>query len=323
MANQRTYYITSHGILRRDKNTLLFESGEVKKHIPVESVRAIIVLSNLTLKGGVIPFLAKKGIPVQFHSEYGHYQNTLQNVDKNMNGHVIREQSRFTLDKKKRLQLARKFIKGAIKNLSKNLKRKKLDCKENSYIQRIPNKKEIDELMSLEGEFRKGYYAKMDKVLPDNFKVEKRSYNPPLNQMNALISFGNSLLYSAIMNEIYHTQLHPAISYLHEPYRQRYSLALDISEIFKPILVDRVIHKLVNRKEIQLDDFQEPLENFYLKKSARNVLVKKFDEKLDSTLHHSRLNRNVSYRRLLRLEAYKIQKHVLKDEEYTPYIISR
>lgn len=323
MTNQKTYYITSHGTLRRDKDTLLYESGDEKKHVPVESVRAIIVLGNLSLKGGVIPFLAEKEIPVQFHSQYGHYQNTLQNIDKNMNGHVLKEQSRYTLSKEKRLELAKKFTRGGIKNLSKNLKRKELEGTEKKDLRHLSNAKKINEIMSIEGRFRKEYYSKIDTTLPENFRVEKRSYNPPKNRMNALISFGNSLIYSAIMSEIYHTQLHPAISYLHEPYRQRYSLALDISEIFKPILVDRVIHKLVNRKEIQLDDFQEPLENFYLKESARDVFVKKFDEKLDSTLHHSRLNRNVSYRRLLRLEAYKIQKHVLKDEEYTPYIISR
>lgn len=323
MTNQRTYYIRSHGTLRRDKNTLLFESGDDKKHIPVETVRSIIVLGNLTLKGGVIPFLADKEIPVQFHSEYGRYQNTLQNVDKNMNGHVLREQTRFTLDKEKRIDLARRFVKGSIKNLAKNLKRKNLDSKERHHIDRVYNVDAIDKLMAVEGRFRKEYYEKYDTVLPEGFKLKKRSYNPPLNKMNALVSFGNSLLYSALMSEIYHTQLHPAISYLHEPFRQRYSLALDISEIFKPIIVDRVIHKLVNRKEIKEDDFMEPLENFYLKDSARDLFLKKFDEKLDSTIKHSRLKRNVSYRSLLRMEAYKVQKHILEDKEYSPYVVSR
>lgn len=323
MTNQRTYYIRSHGTLRRDKNTLLFESGDDKKHIPVETVRSIIVLGNLTLKGGVIPFLADKEIPVQFHSEYGRYQNTLQNIDKNMNGHILREQTRFTLDKDERINLARKFVKGSIKNIDKNLKRKNLQGNKRFYLDQLYNAEDINKIMSIEGRSRKEYYEKFDKVLPEGFKLEKRSYNPPLNKMNALVSFGNSLLYSALMSEIYHTQLHPAISYLHEPFRQRYSLALDISEIFKPILVDRVIHKLVNRKEIQKDDFKEPLENFYLKDSARDLFVKKFDEKLDSTIKHSRLKRNVSYRSLLRMEAYKIQKHILNDKEYSPYVVAR
>jgi len=323
MPNKRTYYIRNHGILRRDKNTLLFESGNEKTHIPVKTTRAIIVLGNLTLKGGVIPFLAKKEVPVQFLSEYGRYHSTLQNVDKNMNGLILKNQSKHILDKRKRILLSKKFVIGAIKNLSKNLKRKNLKIGEDDYLEDVREKTDIESIMAVEGSFRKTYYNKMDEVLPKKFRIEKRSYNPPLNRMNALISFGNSLLYSNIMNEIYHTQLHPALSYLHEPYRQRYSLVLDISEIFKPIIVDRVVFKLVNRKEIKHDDFQEPMDNFHLKENARDLFIRRFEEKLDSTIKHERLNRNVSYRRLLRLECFKIQKHILGDEAFVPYTISR
>jgi CRISPR-associated protein Cas1 len=323
MTNQKTYYITSHGILRRERNTLLYISGGKKRKIPVETVRCIIVFGNMTLKGGVIPFLAKKSIPVQFHSQNGYYQNTLQNVDKNMNGLVLREQTRHTLDARKRMILACLFVRGAVMNLSKNLKRKEIAPESKTVLEKISDCRTPQSLMGVEGSFRKKYYEKMDTVLPKPFKLEKRSYHPPLNQMNALISLGNSLLYSAVMSEIYHTQLHPAISFLHEPYRQRFSLALDISEVFKPVIVDRVVHKLVNRHEIREDDFLTPLESFYLKKNAKKKFITRFDEKLNSTLYHNRLKRNVSYRRLLRLEAYKIQKHVLGDEKYSPYVITR
>lgn len=323
MTSTKTYYIRTHGILSRDKNTLLYETKGEKKHLPVERVEAIIAMGNLTLKGGVIPFLAQHHIPIQFHNKYGVYQNTLQNVDKNMNGLVLREQARHCLDKEKRVSIARKMVTGAIKNLTRNLQRKNIQVNKQKHLEKLNRSNTIGKLMSVEGNFRKRYYQKLDKILPKHFLIERRSYRPPLNRMNALISFGNSLLYSTIMNEIYHTQLHPAISFLHEPFRQRYSLALDISEVFKPVIVDRVILKLVNRKEIQKDDFQEPLENFYLKERARDLFIKSFEDKLSSTIHHKNLKRNVSYRRLIRIEAFSLQKHILKDEVYSPYIISR
>jgi CRISPR-associated protein Cas1 len=73
--------------------------------------------------------------------------------------------------------------------------------------------------------------------------------------VNALLSFGNSLLYTAALSEIYMTQLNPTVSYLHEPSQRRPSLALDLPEIFKPLIVDRVIFRLLNRGEISDDDF--------------------------------------------------------------------
>jgi CRISPR-associated protein Cas1 len=323
MTVQKTYYIRSHGVFFRRENTLYYISGGKKTSIPIEIVRAIVVYGNLTLKGGVISLLAERGIPIQFHTENGYYISTLQNVNKNMNGLVLREQVRYALDHEKRLDLAKKFAIGAITNLEKNLQRKALKSNFKNYLTRIETCKTTEEIMGVEGNCRAIYYQNMDTVLPEGFKIERRIYHPPGNRMNALISFGNHLLYSTIMTELYYTQLHPAISYLHEPFRQRYSLALDISEVFKPIIADRVIFKLVNRKELQVDDFQQPLGNFYLKSFARDLVIKRFEEKLGSTVYHKKLRRKVSYRELIRIEAYKIQKHILNDQPYEPYIVSR
>ena len=99
----------------------------------------------------------------------------------------------------------------------------------------------ITEVMNVEGRIRAEYYQYFDDILPDEFKMEGRSRQPPTNMINSLISFGNSMMYSTVLSELYNTQLNPTISYLHEPSERRFSLALDLSEIFKPILVDLVI----------------------------------------------------------------------------------
>lgn len=77
--------------------------------------------------------------------------------------------------------------------------------------------------------------------------------------LNSLILFGNSLLYATILTEIYHTQLTPTVSYLHEPGERRYSLSLDISGVFKPVIVDRVIFNLVNNRTIKPEHFDKKL----------------------------------------------------------------
>jgi CRISPR-associated protein Cas1 len=140
------------------------------------------------------------------------------------------------------------------------------------------------ELMGIEGCIRHQYYEAFNVIVGDDFPFEKRVKRPPDNPVNAMISFGNSLCYAACLSEIYRTQLNPLISYLHEPGERRFSLALDLSEVFKPILVDRTIFKLLNQKMIQLDDFDQDINYCYLKEKGRKVFLKEWDERLNTTI---------------------------------------
>ena len=137
--------------------------------------------------------------------------------------------------------------------------------------------------------------------------------------MNSLISFGNSLVYANVVSAIRATALDPAVSFLHEPGERRYSLALDIADLFKPLLADRVIFRIVNRNQLGLDDFEDDLNSCLLDETGRKTFSKAFEETLDETIEHPRLNRKVSYQYLLRIEAYKLKKHLLTGEEYVPF----
>jgi CRISPR-associated protein Cas1 len=149
--------------------------------------------------------------------------------------------------------------------------------------------------------------------------MEKREKRPPKNPINALISFANSMIYTAVLNEIYHTQLNPTVSYLHEPSERRYSLSLDIAEIFKPLIADAIIFKLINNNMIKLDDFEEDVNYCYLNDSGRKKFIREFDQKLSTTIKHRKLKRNVSYRTIIRIECYKLIKHFIGDEVYAPF----
>lgn len=140
--------------------------------------------------------------------------------------------------------------------------------------------------------------------------------------MNALISFGNSLCYTVCLDAIYNSQLNPTLSYLHEPGTRRYSLALDISEIFKPILVDRLIFRLCNRKEIRTEHFDRVDGACFLSPAGRKIMVQAWEERLQQTIHHRKLDRKVSYRHLLRLDCYKLAKYLLGMEPvFEPFTI--
>jgi CRISP-associated protein Cas1 len=134
-----------------------------------------------------------------------------------------------------------------------------------------------------------------------------------------MISFVNSLCYTVCLDAIYHTQLNPTISFLHQPGERRFSLALDLAEIFKPILADRLIFSLLNKKVVQPSDFDTQLNRCLLKETGRKAVVRSWDEKLSETIRHRSLGRSVSYKHLIKLECYKLSKHVLGMEDYKPF----
>ena len=136
-----------------------------------------------------------------------------------------------------------------------------------------------------------------------------------------MISFVNSMIYAKILSEIYHTQLNPTISYLHEPGARRFSLCLDVSEVFKPLIGDRLIFSLLNRKQITEDSFTKELNFLHLKKEASALISRELEERLKKTIMHKELGRQVSYQYLIRLEAYKLIKHLIGEKEYEGFKI--
>ncbi len=243
--------------------------------------------------------------------------------DRNVSGDLTVRQVEHYLDPERRFFLAFSFVEGAMFHMLRNLREYKAT---EEFQEKIKNElinakeaKTISELMGCEGRAKDAYYQAFNVILKDDFNIDKREKRPPSNPVNAMISFANSLVYSTVLSEVYHTQLNPTISYLHEPRERRYSLSLDISEIFKPLIADPVIFKLVNNNMIRLDNFDKDVNYCYLKEEGRKKFLKEFDQKLATTIKHRKLKRHVSYRTIIRLECYKLIKHFLEDEIYMPF----
>lgn len=325
---RRNYYITRDGILRREKNTVYFESGEEKRILPVNNIYAIYAHGKITFSSGVVSYLAKNGVPIHFFNKYGWYEATLYPRESLLAGDVLIKQAMHYIDFDKRIYLAKEFIRGCGANLLKNLEyygreiELSYEIKEiSSFLAKLDEMRSIAEILSIEGNMWNVYYQSFNKILPSEFKFEKRSRQPPENMINCLISFGNSLLYSTILTEIYHTQLNPTISYLHEPSERRFSLCLDLAEVFKPLLADRVIFKLVNKKMIGKEKFRKEFNYCLLNDEGKKTFLQAWDEKLRTTITHRKLKRKVSYQRLIRLECYKLIKHLLGEKEYRAFKI--
>lgn len=183
----------------------------------------------------------------------------------------------------------------------------------------IDGQTEVNPLRGIEGKMRERYYQSWRHILTGDWLFSRRVRRPPDNEVNALISFGNSLLYTVCLSEIYRTQLTPTISYLHEPGARRFSLALDLSEVFKPLLVDRTIFRLLNANQLQPHHFDRSLESCYLTEAGKRLFIGALEERLSTTIHHRRLGRHVSYRHLIRLECYKLIRHLTGIEAFRAF----
>lgn len=304
------------------------ERDQVQKRvIPVEDIESLYCFGEMTLNSKLINFFSQQHIPMHFFNYYGFYTSSLIPRDYLVSGDVLVKQAAFYLDLNKRMDLAREFVHGAVDNILNNLNYYSNRGKALSDIinqiqeekSRISSAFNITNLMTTEGRIRGLYYSAWDEIIDADFQFGQRTRRPPENALNALISFGNSMLYTTVLGELYHTQLNPAVSYLHEPGDRRYSLSLDIAEIFKPFIVDRLIFKLLNQGTIKKKHFDEKLKFCYLNEEGRKLFVQAYDERMKTTIKHRTLGRNVSYRRLIRLEAYKLIKHIAAMKTYKAF----
>lgn len=332
---KKTYYLFNPGELSRKDNTLKFvpmpEEGSEReltaaRYIPVETISDLYVFGSLNANSALYNFLGQNDIAVHFFDYYENYTGSFMPKDFLLSGKMIVAQVSAYQDSRKRLELARKFVDGAAFNMIKNLRYYNNRGKDTEpmieliedFKSKIDSASDIQSLMGLEGNIRQIYYQSFELII-DDFSFERRTKRPAQNEVNALISFGNMLCYSLCLKMIHQTQLNPTISYLHSPGDRRYSLSLDLSEIFKPLLVDRTIFRVMNKREIQERHFDYDLNACVLKPNGKKIFVQAFEERLSETIKHRSLGRNVSYRHLVKLECYKLAKDLLGIEPFQPF----
>lgn len=327
---QNTLYIYKGGRLCRKDNTLRYTDykGE-KRDLPIENIKEIYVMTEMELNTSLLNLLSKYGIVVHFFNYYDNYIGSFVPKAKLLSGNTLIKQVEHYTDYDKRIGLAKKFIEGASANIYRNIRYYNGRGKElqtymadiDDYRKKIASSENIEQLMGYEGNIRRRYYASWQSIINQEIDFEKRVMHPPDNMINSLISFVNMLIYTKTLTAIYQTQLNPTISYLHEPGERRYSLSLDISEVFKPILGDRLIFSLLNKQQITEKSFTKELNYLHLKKEASQTIVQELEKKMQSTIKHKELGRQVSYQHLIKLECYKIIKHIIGEKEYSPFEI--
>lgn len=319
-----TVYVMHGTLLKREDNTIrvTLETGK-KVRLPVESVKHLVIPTACQMNTELLNFLGQSHVRVSFLDYYGNHQASLEPALSYGSGAVHLAQAQQILDPVKRLSLARLLMDGASYNLVQNLKYyqyrgRPLEAAVQAmqfHRERLSRADTIEQLMGSEGLLRQSYYAAWVLIHPD-LRISRRTRRPPTDRVNALISFGNGLMYSACQQAITQTHLDPTLSVVHAPTQARSSLALDLAEIFKPVIVDRLIFRWVNRGIATAAQFQEEDGMCLLSRSGRDAFVEDFRREMDST----RVGDLVGYHAVILREAYRVEAHVLEMEEYQPFL---
>jgi len=267
-----TRYIMSMGELTRKDNSLCFRKDGKNVYIPIENTKEIYCMNEVTVNTKLLDFLSQNHVIVHFFNYYEGYSGTFYPKNQYNSGRLIVKQVQ-AYDNSREV-IAKAIVCGIGRNIYEVLyhyyKHDKKEVKEvldwirREFYVKVENAQNVKEIMAAEGEVWMRFYGTFRYFLPEDFVMNKRVKRPPDNPINALISYGNTLLYTKTISVIYQTHLDQRISFLHEPSEGRFSLSLDMSEVFKPVIVYRTIFDLVNNRKLQVEKHFDKKVNYCL-----------------------------------------------------------
>jgi len=323
-----TRYITSIGSLKRKDNSIVFKNQKGNTYLPIEGIRELFCLNEVSLNSKFLDFISKAGITIHFFNYFGNYGGTFYPKKQLVSGRLTVQQAQAYLER--RIIIARAIVNGIAINIhevlyhyykhdKKELKNY-LDWLRKDAPRLVEKENNIKRLLWIEGLIWQNFYASFKEFLPGSFLFNKRVKRPPNNPLNALISFGNSILYAKTISQIYQTHLNQSISFLHEPGEGRFSLSLDLSEVFKPIIVFRAIFNLVNNKKLQADKhFNRRLNYCILNNSGKKIFINELENRINKVFLHAKLKRKTTFLNAIKLDGYKLIKYLVEDKKFKPF----
>jgi CRISPR-associated protein Cas1 len=325
---EHTRYIFSSGELSRKDFSILFKNEKGNFYIPIKDTREIYCFGEITVTSKLLEVVAKAGITIHFFNYYGNYVGSFYPKDYLISGRLTVKQSQAYLSHQNMIAIS--FVNGIAGNIhevlyhyyrhdKKELK-PLLDWLKNEVPRMLKLAEGIKQVLMIEGQIWSRFYDSFAIFLPADFILNKRVKRPPDNPMNALISFGNSLLYTKTISQIYHTHLNQSISFLHEPGEGRFSLSLDLSEVFKPVIVFRTIFDCVNNRKLQVEKhFTKELNYCLLNETGKKIFIEAFEDRINQVFEHARLRRKTTFKNAIKLDGYKLVKFLMEGVEFKPF----
>lgn len=287
-------------------------------------IEMIFVFGHLEINKEVLQILASYQICVQFFSYTGRYIGEFL-PEVNRIGNVAIQQVKLQDCDEKKNKIAKEIILSSMHNTLELLKyyaRKGRRIKEEIHkIEKLKVElekkeiKQITDILLIEAKMKNIYYSTFNTIIINKgFTFHGRSLNPPLDEMNALMSYGYAILYGILDSIIHRSNLLNQIPVIHGTSRKDNLLAYDIADIFKPICIDRVIFRVINKNQVNLSHFKNTKKGCFLDKVGASLFIGEIEQKLSSTYYYN--NKSRTYRSILGLEIHNFEKAILDLKDY-------
>jgi CRISPR-associated protein Cas1 len=334
-----TLYITTQGTyLRKEGQSVVVEvEKKVCARLPIHNLDGLICFGNVLCSPFLLGHCGENGVAVSFLSEYGRF---LARVAGPQSGNVLlrREQYRRADDLARSADLARAFVLGKLNNCRTVLQRHLRDhphAEGNAKVEvlvprllqqmiRLQGAMPLDEVRGVEGDAAHAYFGVFNTLLNSKtgFEFHERNRRPPLDPVNALLSFLYTLLAHDCRSACESVGLDPQVGFLHRDRPGRPGLALDLMEEMRPFLVDRLVLSLINRQQISLRDFiTGETGAVLLKDEPRKQILKAWQERKQDEITHPFLGEKMPVGLVPHVQALLLARHLRGDlEAYPPFL---
>ena len=332
-----TLYVTTQGTyLHKEGEAIVVRVDEDQKvKLPIHNIESIVCFGNVMCSPYLLGHCAENNVSVSFLTEYGRF---LGRVTGPVNGNVLlrREQYRWA-DSEKSVAAACFFLTGKILNSKAVLRRFVRDnqTEENNNVKdaaisisnnqkKIENINSLEELRGIEGQTANIYFGVFNNLILHNkadFSFSTRNKRPPLDRVNAMLSFTYVLLMHDIRATLETVGLDPAVGFLHRDRPGRYGLALDLMEEFRSFFADRLVLSLINRKQISHKDFRVTESGaVLLNEKGRKTLITAYQNKKAEEIYHPFIEEKCTFGRLFHIQAMLLARWIRGDiDGYPPF----
>jgi len=323
------------------------------ERVPLIKIDEVIVLGEITMTASALHLLLERDIEITFLGHYGQFKGRLS-PPFSKNAVLRMAQYRAHQDMVKRCELARRFVTGKLANQRQRLLRynrtqsdhevsraidqlaTSIDTLEALPLLKVPTARPLaggdnrvegtplETILGIEGAGSAAYFRCFGKLLAkqDQWPFPGRAKRPPTDPVNSLLSFGYSLLTNKVASAVQLVGFDHFVGYLHSSFYGRPSLALDLMEEFRPLIVDSVVVTILNNRMLTPDDFIAELGAYRLKQPKHKILFTKFEERLNEEVHHPIFGYKTTYRRCIELQVRLLAKWLTGEiNEYPPFFV--
>lgn len=322
--SQKILYITRNGT-RLTKEALRFQvryKGEIKQEIPAHQLGQIIIIGKADITHDAIMLACKRNIDIVFFTQNGKLKTHLFPPNERM---IKLRMAQMQLSPEKQLDFVKKLIAAKINNqrilLTKRSKDGFKELAEYSWrmkqmIDALDEAVNIEQIRGFEGGAAAAYFSGYGMLLGQDMGFYGRKARPPRDPVNALLSFGYAILYQQVLKFVSIYGLDPYMGYLHVPQDRRLSLALDLMEEFRPLIIDRVVMRLINRVQLTTLDFVDTEEGIRMSQKAISILIREIENRLMETVTYGPRSQRISWKLTIQRQVALFRRFVLGETEH-------